>query len=109
MAEVQIEILKLQPLQCLFTSFHQVFPVKSVLCWLQVISAQAEKGFAGNNITVASPVLFLENLTHHDFRLTSGIDFRVVKKVYSIIIRQRHQVISCAVSNLLTEGDPRAK
>ncbi len=111
MAKVQIEIIDLQALHGFVAGFDHVLAAQAGLIGLQLARAaiRTEINLTRHHKRTALPAHFLQNVTHHDFRLPTGVGFGIVKKIDTLIVRQFHQSFCYVVADLLAKSKPGAK
>ncbi len=102
MAEVEIEIIDLEPFQRLVAGLHDMLAAQPFLIGLLA----APKDFAGDKKRIARPVLLAKDISHHRLGTAAGVSLGVVEEIDALVVGRGHQVSGDIVANLLTEGDP---
>ncbi len=105
MAEIQIEVIHLEPAQRGVTRFHDVLAAKALLVWLFT----APEHLARHDELIARPSLRLEDFAHDDLRLPGGVGLGVVEEIDARIEGGGHQIAGGLLADLLSKRDPGAK
>jgi len=104
-AEVQVEVVDLQPAQAVVTRIAHMLLGQAFL--RRQLATPVHLG--GHDVGAARPTELLQCLAHEAFRFAGGIALGVVEEVDSRVVGLAHQAHRGGEVDLLVEGHPRAK
>ncbi len=107
MAEHEVHVVELQPLQRAVDRLPQILAIERVLFVRAVVEAPVELG--RDDVGRAAPTGLSQHLAHDRLRPTVGVRLGIVEKVDAGVIGGRHALAGGVRAQLVAVGDPRAE